>query len=95
MGTFDYDGQHVRIEDADLALLQAVVATMLGRTSPFLLTLDDPADGRRAVWVRTDAPMRFQFDGTDMPDVDPWHLDLMTALAASDEGVTLRVRHGT
>jgi len=91
MGTFEYGHERKRIDDADLALLEELVAVMLRRGTPFLLSFQHEHDGRYSLWVHPEAPMRFQFDGEPPRDADPLHLDLMTAYARSDQGVTIRV----
>jgi hypothetical protein len=90
MGTFEYGRERQRIDDADLALLREVIAVMLRDGTPFLLSLEHEGDGRDSVWVHPDVPVRFRFDGEPPTDADPLHLDLMTAYARSDQGVTIR-----
>lgn len=94
MGTSHYDGATPEcVDDADLALLQAVVHLMLEHSKPFLVTFSHDHDGENSVWISSGVPLRFDFDDpAACASVDDWHVDLMTAYAGSEEGVTIRVR---
>jgi len=94
MGTFHYDGATPQsVDDADLALLREVVHRMIERSRPFLVTFSHEGDGEDSAWISGAVPLRFDFDDPAAPEsIDAWHVDLMTAYAASEEGVTIRVR---
>lgn len=93
MGTIQYgNGDTIHIEDRALAHLKVVIATKLRRNESFTLSWrhpegDDP--GRSTIWLHPSIPLRFTFDESEAPQLNPqWIQDLMHS-ASSTGGISL------
>ncbi|GAA2170406.1 hypothetical protein GCM10009846_00730 [Agrococcus versicolor] len=89
MGRFHHGDASEPVDDVDLAHLELVVAERLGRSEPFLVTVDDGSvDGATSYWVAEDSPLRFAF-GSLVPEsaIDAMRLRIMLDAADGDHGL--------
>ena len=94
MGTIYYGGSAtpIHIEDRAMAHLKVVVATKLRRGESFTLSWRHPADqprGRSTLWLSAAIPLRFDFDGIELPELNRRWLMEMADAAALRGGITL------
>lgn len=93
MGTMHYDGATVRFDDRTLAHLQIVLVHHLRQGRSLMLnwldSLDD-GDGRSAVWIASELPVRFDFDGVHLPEIDPAWLRRLAASADQAAGLVVQ-----
>ena len=94
MGTLHYGASRtsLRIDDRDLAHLQAVITTKLRRNEGFLLQWDRPSEsgsGRGGFWVHPNCDIAYDYDGGREPSLDHEELDRMMMAASATGGVRI------
>jgi hypothetical protein len=93
VGTLVYSsGQvEVEIEDRTLAHLQAVMSAKLRRDESFYFswTTNEPESRRHTVWINPSIPLRYEYSGTAMPDINRDWLEALSVVANSPAGLTL------
>jgi hypothetical protein len=92
VGTILYGGHGIPIEldDRTMAHLQAVVANKLRRGEGFFLNWRHGSDGgHSAVWIASDIPLFFRYDGDGGLELNRHWLELMTMGANSNGGLQI------
>lgn len=94
MATLHYGGSEdpIRIEDRALAHLKVVIATKLRRNESFTLSWKHPDDelgGRSTIWLHPSIPLRFTFDESDAPQLNPKWIEELMHSANSSGGIQL------
>lgn len=94
MGQLIYGGSTapILIEDRALAHLKVVIATKLRRQESFTLSWvhkDGEAPGRSTIWLHPSIPLRFIFDETEAPVLNPERLTALSQTLSSSGGICL------
>lgn len=94
MGRLFYGSSHppILIDDRALAHLKIVIATKLRRQESFTLSWvhkDGEAPGRSTIWLHPSIPLRFVFDETEAPPLNPRWIEALSQTLSSTGGVCL------
>jgi hypothetical protein len=92
MGTFHYDAFQADFDDRLLAHLQIVIGAKLRRGESFYLSWRDDenvGNGRTAVWLHPALPLRYKYNGSKMPRINPAWISDLTISSHSNSGLQL------
>ncbi|MEO5921316.1 MAG: hypothetical protein ABIQ01_09255 [Pseudolysinimonas sp.] len=94
MGTLFYGSARVsiRVDDAMLAHLRALITTKQRRNEGFLVSWIDSqeeGDGRSSVWIHPFADLHYKFDNHALPQLDSELLEEMSKKSSTSRGVEL------
>lgn len=96
MGTLYYgsQGTPIDIEDRALTHLKTVIIAKLRRGEAFTLSLQhEDGTGRSTVWINPAIPLRFTFDESARPELNPKWLEQLAESASLLGGITLVPEH--
>lgn len=82
----------ILIDDRALAHLKVVIAIKLRRQESFTLSWvhkDGEAPGRSTIWLHPSIPLRFVFDETEPPTLNPDWIAALSLTLSSTGGVCL------
>ncbi len=82
----------ILIEDRALAHLKVVIAIKLRRQESFTLSWvhkDGEAPGRSTIWLHPSIPLRFVFDATEPPTLNPEWITALSLTLSSTGGICL------
>ncbi|MFS0852635.1 hypothetical protein [Microbacterium sp. 179-I 3D4 NHS] len=82
----------ILIEDRALAHLKVVIVTKLRRQESFTLSWvhkDGEAPGRSTIWLHPSIPLRFVFEATEPPALNPAWINALSQTLSSTGGVSL------
>lgn len=87
MGHLIYDGEEIEIEDRTLSHLHIVIMQKLRRNESFVMSWvlsSDVGGGRASLWLHPAIPLRFKFNGSRVPAINPvWFAELMESANSS------------
>jgi hypothetical protein len=92
MGTLYYgsQGTPIDIEDRALAHLKTVIIAKLRRGEAFTLSLQHrDGSGRSTIWLNAAIPLRFTFEESERPELNPKWLEQLAEHASLLGGITL------
>ncbi|WP_102191917.1 hypothetical protein [Microbacterium aurantiacum] len=94
MGTLFYGSRAdpIHIEERALAHLKVVIATKLRRQESFTLSWrhsNGDVGGRSTIWLHPSIPLRFTFDESEPPQLNPKWIEALAQSASSTGGITL------
>lgn len=91
MGTLFYDGQVIaHFDDRALAHLQMVILTKLRRHESFLFTAaNNDGAGRTSVFVHPGVSLKFTYDDSQAPRLNPSWIGVLGRLANTGPGLHL------
>ncbi|WP_188756503.1 DUF7882 family protein [Microbacterium album] len=92
MGTLFYGAGStpIEIDDRALAHLKAVIVAKLRRDEAFTLSLQhEDGSGRSTLWINAAIPLRFRFDESERPELNPEWLEDLAESASLLGGITL------
>ncbi|RFA22679.1 DUF7882 family protein [Subtercola boreus] len=84
MGYITYDGTDIEMDDRILTHLHIVIVQKLRRTECFTMSWAYSAEvgsGRASIWLHPSIPIRFRFDGSRVPSLNPVWLAELTESA--------------
>ncbi len=90
MGHLTYGNTRIEFDDRVLAHLQIVIVDKLRRQESLAVSWrdsDDVGDGRSTIWIDPSISLYFQFDGSQVPDIDREWLSQLAASADSSTGL--------
>lgn len=82
----------IHIEDRALAHLKIVIATKLRRQESFTLSwehFEGEDGGRSTIWIHPSIPLRFTFEGTESPQINPRWIEKLMNSVNSTGGIAL------
>lgn len=92
MGTLHYGLENftIDIDDRTLVHLQYVIVAKLRRSEGFAFIWNRPSDagsGRTVLWLAPGVPLRFEFHGSRLPNLNRGWLELLTQSSMSAAGL--------
>ena len=97
MGSIQYDGERLHFDDRLLAHLQIVIVQKLRNDQSFLMSwmnVVSIGDGRTGIWLQAGMPLRFNFNGSRVPAINPEWLRTLQQSASSSSGLVITDEHG-
>jgi hypothetical protein len=82
----------ILIDDRALAHLKVVISTKLRRQESFTLSWvhkDGEAPGRSTIWLHPSIPLRFVFETSEAPELNPEWIKALSQTLNSTGGVSL------
>lgn len=97
MGSMEYAGQEIQIDDRLLTHLQVVVIGKLRRGEPFLMSWVNTVSsgsGRAAIWLHPNFPVQFRFAGSRVPQINAEWVQRLRQSADSSTGLIVTGEDG-
>lgn len=97
MGALRYDGETTEFDDRLLAHLQIVIVHRLRQGKSFTMSWMNAlsiGDGRASIWLHPQCHLRFGFDGSRSPTIDPDWLRLLGDSADGPRGLIVTDERG-
>lgn len=96
MGTLYYGDARatIAIEDRLLAHLQVVMVSKLRRNEPFTLSWSKPGRDsahRATVWISAQALLEFEFDHSELPELNRQWIEALAQAASTASGLSLTI----